>query len=163
LTTAAGDRCAYVTALARKVSAASLSVSSNSIGARRWRMCHSARAAAIAVAAVDAGEADFSSGAERGGYVAVRQAADEGEGSAVGEDDDVPFEHAAQTLDVGARLVGEVAQGALTDLANLAVVLAQEDGGRRVPVGNGPDIHGGVRAHPTATYKSQILYCMATF
>ena len=81
----------------------------------------------------------------------------------VGEDEDVPFEHAAQTFDVGARLVGEVAQGALTDLANLAVALAQEDGGRRVPVGNGLDIHGGVRAHPTATYKSQILYCMAMF
>ena len=61
----------------------------------------------------------------------------------VGEDEDVPFEHAAQTFDVGARLVGEVAQGALTDLANLTVVLAQEDGGRRVPVGNGLDIHGG--------------------
>jgi len=148
-------------------------------------MCHSARAAAIAVAAEDAVEADFSGGAERGGYVAVRQGAGEGEGSAVGEDDDVPFEHAArtfdvgarlvgededvpfehaaQTFDVGARLVGEVAQGALTDLANLTVVLAQEDGGRRVPVGNGLDIHGGVRAHPTATYKSQILYCMAMF
>jgi hypothetical protein len=38
-------------------------------------MCHSARAAAIAVAAEDAVEADFSGGAERGGYVAVRQGA----------------------------------------------------------------------------------------
>ena len=126
-------------------------------------MCHSARAAAIAVAAEDAVEADFPGDAERGGYVAVRRGAGDGEGRGVGEDDDAPFEHAAQTFDVGARLVGEVAQGALTDLANLTVVLAQEDGGRRVPVGNGLDIHGGVRAHPTATYKSQILYCMAMF
>jgi hypothetical protein len=52
-----------------------------------------------------------------------------------------PLEHAAQTFDVGARLVGEVAQGVLTDLAILAVALAQEDGGRQVPVGNGLDIH----------------------
>jgi len=37
-----------------------------------------------------------------------------------------PFEHAAQTFDVGARLVGEVAQGVLTDLAILAVALARK-------------------------------------
>jgi hypothetical protein len=52
-----------------------------------------------------------------------------------------PLEHAAQTFDVGARLVGEVAQGVLADLAILAVALAQEDGGRQVPVGSGLDIH----------------------
>ena len=39
--TAAGERCACATTLLRSASAASLSVSSNSIGARRWRMCHS--------------------------------------------------------------------------------------------------------------------------
>ena len=37
----AGERCACATTLSRSASAASLSVSSNSIGARRWRMCHS--------------------------------------------------------------------------------------------------------------------------
>ena len=39
--TPALDRCACATTLRRSASASSLSVSSNSIGARRWRMCHS--------------------------------------------------------------------------------------------------------------------------
>ena len=41
LATAPGERCAVATTLERRASAAALSVSSNSIGARRWRMCHS--------------------------------------------------------------------------------------------------------------------------
>ena len=32
------------------------------------------------------------------------------------------------------------------DFAVLTVALAQQDGRRRVPVGNGFDIHGGIRA-----------------
>jgi hypothetical protein len=53
-------------------------------------MCHSARAAAIAVAAEDSVEVDFPGGAERSGYVAMRQGAGDGEGGAVGGDDDAP-------------------------------------------------------------------------
>src|SRR3954465_2877504 len=41
LLTATGDRCACATTLVRRASAAFLSVSSNSIGASCWRMCHS--------------------------------------------------------------------------------------------------------------------------
>jgi hypothetical protein len=40
LATAVGERCVCATTLLRSASAASLSVSSNSIGARRWCICH---------------------------------------------------------------------------------------------------------------------------
>ena len=99
-------------------------------------------AAAIAVGAEDTVKADPAGGAESGGDVAVRQAADDGEGVALGGDDGAAFEHAAQTFDVGRRPVGEVAEGTFTDLAVLAVALAQENGRGRVPVGDGFDIHG---------------------
>ena len=99
-------------------------------------------AAAIAVGAEDTVEADLAGGAERGGDVAVRQAAGDGEGVALGGDDGAALEHAAQAFDVGRGPVGQIAQGALTDLAVLAVALAQQDGGRRVPVRDGFDIHG---------------------
>ena len=59
----------------------------------------------------------------------VRQAAKDGEGVALGGDDGAAFEHAAQAFDVSWRPVGEVAQGAFTDLALVAVALAQQDGG----------------------------------
>ena len=61
-----------------------------------------------------------------------------------GGDDGAAFEHAAQAFDVGGGPVGEVAEGALTDLAVLAIALAQQDGRGRVPVGDGFDIHGGI-------------------
>src|SRR3954470_10845664 len=51
------------------------------------------------------------------------------------------LEHAAQALDGSGRPVGEVAQRAFAHLAALAIALAQQDGGRRVPVRDGFDIH----------------------
>ncbi len=99
-------------------------------------------AAAIAVRAEDTVKPDLVSGAECGGYVAVWQGPCDGEGIVLGGDDGAALEHAAQAFDVGRWPVGEVAQGALTDLAVLSVALAKENGGRRVPVGDGFDIHG---------------------
>jgi len=61
--------------------------------------------------------------------VTVRQAAKNGEGVALGGDDGAASQHAAQAFDVRCWPVGEVAQGAFTDLAALAVALAQQDGG----------------------------------
>ena len=120
-------------------------------------------AAAIAVGAEDAVEADLAGGAERGGDMAVRQGAGDGEGVALGGDDGAAFEHAAQPFDVGGGPVGQVAEGALPDLAALAIALAQQDRGGRVPVGDGFDIHGGSMSTPAPAYKSQILDYMATF
>src|SRR6187431_1013239 len=56
---------------------------------------------------------------------------------------------------MGLGPVGQIADGAFTNLAVLTVALAQEDGGGRVPVGDGFDIHGGVWADRPAMYKYQ--------
>src|SRR6266487_2165890 len=60
------------------------------------------------------------------------------------------------------RPVREIAERALTHLAVLPVALAQQNGGRRVPVGDGFDIHGAISAQPTEAYKRQNLDYMAT-
>jgi hypothetical protein len=52
-----------------------------------------------------------------------------------------PFEHAAQAFDVSGGPVGAVAKRAFADLTLVAVALAQEDCGWRVPVRDGFDIH----------------------
>ena len=93
-------------------------------------------AAAVAVGAEDAVEADLARGAEGGGDVAVRQAAGDGEGVALGGDDGAAFEHAAQAFDMGGGPVGEVAEGALTDLAVLAVS-SRAGGWREASSGSG--------------------------
>ena len=84
-------------------------------------------AATIVTGAKDAVEADVARGAERGGNVAVWQAADDGEGLTLGGDDRAALQHTAQPFDVSYGPVGQVAQSALTDLAAFAVALAQED------------------------------------
>jgi hypothetical protein len=78
--------------------------------------------------------------------MAMRQAANDRERIPAGGDDGAAFKHTAQAFDVGGGPVREVADRALTNLAILALALAQEDGRRRVPVGNGFNIHGGVLA-----------------
>jgi hypothetical protein len=87
-------------------------------------------AAAITVGTEDALEADLARGGDGGGDVAMRQAADDGEGIASGGDDGAALEHATQAFDMGGRPVGEVAEGAFTKPTVLAVRLAQQDGGR---------------------------------
>jgi hypothetical protein len=99
-------------------------------------------ATAIALGAENPIEADPARGAERGGDVTVRQAANDGEGFALGGDDGAAFEHTAKACDVGGGPVGEIAESALTDLAALAKALAQQDGGGRAPIRHGFDIHG---------------------
>ena len=52
------------------------------------------------------------------------------------------FEKAAQTLDDAGRPLGKIGDGAVLDLAGVAVGFAQEDAGRRVAVGDAFDKHG---------------------
>jgi hypothetical protein len=40
------------------------------------------------------------------------------------------------------RPIGEVGQGALADTTALTPALSQQDGGRRIPVGDGLDVRG---------------------
>jgi hypothetical protein len=76
-------------------------------------------------------------------------------GLAVCGDDGTALEDAAQALDIRHGPVGEVAEGSLPDLAVVAIALAQQDGGGRVPVGDGFDTHGGMWARLPSRYKSK--------
>jgi hypothetical protein len=98
-------------------------------------------AVAIALGAKDTVEADPSGGAKSGKDMAVRQGSGDGEGIAFGGNDSATLEHAAQTFDVRGGPIGEIAEGPFADLAILTVALSQQDRRRRIPVGDGFDIH----------------------
>ena len=93
----------------------------------------------------------------------VRQRAHHREGVAFGGNDRAALEHPAQPFDVGRRPIREIAQRALTHLAVRTVALAQQDGGRRVPVRDGFDIHRYMGIDLVPKYKSQARDYMATF
>jgi len=85
-------------------------------------------AAAIAVRAEQPIEADLARGAERRVDMTMRQRADNGDGILVLGNDGAAFEQRLEAGDPLVRPVGEVQQGALLDLARLAVALAQQNG-----------------------------------
>jgi hypothetical protein len=68
------------------------------------------------------------------------QAAGDGDGVLLGGDDGA-LEHTTPAFDVSRGPVGEVAKRAFADLALVAIALAQQDGGWRVRVRDGFDIH----------------------
>ena len=72
----------------------------------------------------------------------VRQGADDVEGVPEAGHRGAPLEQDAQSLDESGRPAGEVGEGALLDLAALAIGLAEQDGGRGGAVGHGFDVHG---------------------
>jgi len=84
-------------------------------------------------------------GAESGSDVAVRSGTENVE-SIGGGDQGFAFEDTAERVDLGGGPRGEVGEGAFDDLAALAEALAEEDGGRRVAVGDGLYIHGYIIA-----------------
>src|SRR4029077_5624783 len=98
-------------------------------------------AAAIALGPEDTVEPDPMSGAECGGDVAVWQGPCDSKRVMFGGDDGTALQYAAQAFDVRGRPIGEIAQGALTDLAFLSVALTQENGRGRVPIRDSFDIH----------------------
>src|SRR5690349_16559573 len=119
-------------------------------------------AAAIAIRPEDAIKADLVSGTKHCSDMTVRQRSNHGESIALGGNDGAAFEHTAQAFDMSGRPIREIAQRALSHLAVLAVTLAQQDGGRRVPVRHGFNIHGATSAQATREYKRQNLDYMAT-
>ena len=63
------------------------------------------------------------------------------------------FQKNAQPLDHSGRHLGKIGQGALLDLAVLAIALAQQHGGRRGPVGYGLDEHRRRESDPIRHVK----------
>src|SRR5438445_6547836 len=77
-------------------------------------------------------EADLARRAERRVDMTMRQRADDGNGIPVLRNHGAAFEQRLEAGDPLVRPVGEVQQGALLDLARLAVALAQQDGRRQI-------------------------------
>jgi hypothetical protein len=97
-------------------------------------------AAALVGRPEDAVQADRPQGSQRRGDVPVRQRAEDRHRLPLGGDDLAALEQGAKALDELLRPIGEVGQGPLLDLAVLAIGFPQQDGGRRVAVGDGLDI-----------------------
>ena len=76
---------------------------------------------------------------------------DAGHGHAAAKQDLEPFD------DLGGE-ARQVGQGALADLAVLALGLAQEHGGRGVAVGDGLDVHGSMIQLAKPQYKTKMSH-----
>src|ERR1700741_4230363 len=73
------------------------------------------------------------------------------------------LEHATQAFNVVWRPIAQIEQGPLLDLVTDPIALAQQDGGRRVTVGNGFDVHGRCLPPHYNTINQQISIYMATY
>ena len=73
--------------------------------------------------------------------MAVGLGADDVEGVG-GAEQGFVLEESAESIDLGLRPVGEVGDGAFADALAFTPAFAQQDGGRRVTVGDGFHVHG---------------------
>ena len=74
--------------------------------------------------------------------MSVRQRAVDRHRPLLGGDDLAALEQGAESFDQILRPIGQIGQGPFLDLAVFAIGLPQQDGGQRVAVGYGLDIHG---------------------
>jgi hypothetical protein len=86
-------------------------------------------------------ETEFADGTQDGFHVAVGQGLLSTE-QILGRDQSFVAQQAAQGFDFARGPIGEVGQSALAGSAALAPALAEEDGGGRVAIGDGFDVHG---------------------
>jgi hypothetical protein len=98
---------------------------------------------------------------EHGGDVAMRQRTGDLEALGGERHKNLSGEHPAQTLDLGLRPIGDVGERARLDLAALAIAFAQQDGGRRIAVGNARDVHDQLESWPQAEIKPSFT-CLQT-
>ena len=61
------------------------------------------------------------------------------------------------------RPIREIEQRALTDDLAVPIALSEEDGGRRIPVGDGLDVHGACVSHRAHKLNGYYAIYMATF
>src|SRR5579872_690073 len=74
--------------------------------------------------------------------MAVGQRALDRDGLLAGRQHGATLEQGAQTFEEGRRPVAEIEQRAFLDLVAVTIALAQKDGGGRIAVGDGLDVHG---------------------
>jgi hypothetical protein len=87
-------------------------------------------------------ETDVAQRAQHRRDMAVRQRATHDDGLVIGRRHLAALEQRAQPFDDLGRPIGQVGDSVLLDLAAVAIALAQQDRGRRIPVGDRFDIHG---------------------
>ena len=108
-------------------------------------------------------ESDVAQGAEYGRDMAVRQRAAHHDGLLTGRRDFPALEQRAQAFDDLGRPIGQIGDRALFDFSAVAIALSQQNGGRRVPVRDGFDIHGATMPRISPLSNNNIINYMATF
>jgi hypothetical protein len=88
-------------------------------------------------------QAETAKGSEDRGDMAMGQRADDLEGLVTG-DQIFPLENATQEVDLSGGPRGEIGEGSFIDLGSDTDRFAEEDGGRRVAIGDGLDVHGSM-------------------
>ncbi len=79
-----------------------------------------------------------------------------------GGDEGFSFQDAAEEFDLVVGPVGEVGEGAFADFAVFTPALTEEDGGGRLTIGDGLDVHGNRMSHLVNTRKYCMKYDMGT-
>jgi hypothetical protein len=91
-------------------------------------------------------EAQRAKGAEHGGHMTVRKRARDEEHIG-GRNQSLALEEAAQAVDLSWRSVREIGNGALENFGAIADGFAEQDGRRRVAIGNPLHVHGFIIEH----------------
>jgi hypothetical protein len=101
----------------------------------------------VPLGATSAGEqivqAEMAKGTEDSGDMPMRKRAEDLKGLIAG-DQILPLQDATQEIDLSGGPGGEIGEGAFVDLGADADGFAEEDGRRRVAVGDRLDIHGSI-------------------
>ena len=117
---------------------------------------------AVAARTEHAIQADLPQRAEDGGNMAVRERALDREDRLLGRQDRAALEQRLEALDEFGRPIGEIEDGAFLDLAVIAIRFTQQDGGQRVSIGHGFDVHGLTLPQTTSSSRTIIANYMAT-
>ncbi len=86
-------------------------------------------------------ETELAQGAQPRRHMPVRQAAQQPQ-ALIARRESLAAQNPAQRVDLAQRPMREIRQRPLLDFVALAIALAQQDGGRRIAVGNALDVHG---------------------
>jgi len=90
---------------------------------------------------------------EHGRDVAMRQRTGDLEALGGERHKGLSGQHPAKAIDLGLRPIGDVGERARLDLAAFAIALAQQDGRRRIAVGDARDVHDQLESWPQTEIK----------
>ena len=108
-------------------------------------------------------ETDAAQCAQHSRDVTMRQGAAHDDGLLFGRRNLAALQQRAQAFDDLARPIGQIGDGALFDLAAVAIAFPQQDRRRRIPVRHRFDIHGAIMRLLRHHFKMNRAIYMATF